>query len=49
MGGQLRFNHAHPNMCHSPKVVDGVDPFFLRIFIEELLTAIYPKPSELLT
>ena len=48
----LCFKQAQLKMCHSPKVDDGVEincsllgPIFLKFFI----TAIYPKPLELLT
>ena len=41
----LHFKHAQPNMCHSPKVEDGVenkllnflDPFFLENFYLRIL------------
>ena len=40
----LRFKHAQPKMCHSPKVENGVDifflffcdPYFRTIFCEEV-------------
>ena len=51
----MRFKHAQPKMCHSPKYEDRVEnhflsffgPISLTIFIEEIVTAINPKPLEL--
>ena len=47
------FKQAQPKMCHSPKIEDGVDIFFVLLglifldflLFEELETAISPKPK----
>ena len=44
MGGHLRFKHAQPNMCHSPKVEDGVENKLFSSYLGEFLLNNFKLP-----
>ena len=41
--GHLCFMQAQPKMCHSPKVDEGVDHFFLNFLNTYLLTFVFKE------